>query len=156
MTLLLIKNKKNWTTETLTAKILVVKTHLAIFFIANNEWKLWNNIFVSFSPQLSWRKEDLFIAPNMAPSWELLYNSLSIININFKGLCEIFSILFLLKNFIFGCVLFLIHFSYRNLKSRKKFLTSNLFATISWNIHSQLPSYRLLIFRYKIRSQNLR
>ena len=107
----------------------MVKTHVlvAIFFNANNEWKIWNNIFALFSPQLSWCKEVLFIAPNMASSRRLLYHSSSIINAHFqRTIPDVINLLSLLKNFIFRCVLFQMYYSYSNLKFRKKYLSSDL------------------------------
>ena len=96
-------SSKNWTTETIIVKILVLKAHVleVVFFIVNNIWKIWNKIFASFFSQLSWCKEVLFVVPNMAPSWGLLYNSSSIVNINFKGLCQMSSIFVCFKEFYF-------------------------------------------------------
>ena len=135
----------------LNVKILVVKAHVlvAVFFIANNERKLWNNVLGFFSPQFSWSKETLFIAPNMIPSRELLYNSSSTISMHFKGLKQMSSIFVCFKKLYFQMRFFLTYYSYSNLKFRKSFLTSDLFATISWNIYGQYHHNETVKLYYK-------
>ena len=116
--------------------------------------KIMKQFFASFSPQLLWCKEGLFTGHNMAPFQGLLYNSSSVINVHFKGLCQMSSIFVSFKNFIFRCILFLMLYNYNNLKFRKKFLTSDLLATISWNLYGQYLSY-LALLKSKVSIQKI-
>ena len=55
------------------------------------------------------------------------------------------------KNFIFRCISFQIHYSYSNLKFRKRFLKSNLspLSTTSWNDNGQTNFINLIYFLYR-------
>ena len=99
---------------------------VAVFFITNNEWKLWNNIFERFSPQLSWCKEALFIAPNRAPSWGLLYHSSSIINVHFQRIMPDIMNFCLFKELYFPMRFITDVLQLQQSQFRKKNLTSNL------------------------------
>ena len=91
----------------------------------------------------TWCKEVLFIAPNMAPSRELLYYSSSIINVYFQGtIRDIIHLLSLLKNIVFRCVLFQMYYSYSNLKFKKRYLLEFV-STIWYLLEYHRPNFSI-------------